>query len=222
VPLLRHRPAPVHRPQHRLTYRALPSGALRFDPKHIDGWGEPNHGAYETATARIPEEVLGPLFVWAMRFIDEFSADILAADRQWRTPTPPSAEPHTYGQLPVLLQAWLDEHVAAGRPLPAWRGTTRTTAIADALGRNRISLARYRHLIDAAIVGTTPQTVAADPRPARRSAVDRGDPGRPHPNATASPHWPAGRVLPGPGLPLSLDPPVGDRSGMGFVQRGAC
>ena len=40
---------------------------------------------------RIPEEVLGPLFAWAMRFIDEFSADILAADRQWRTPPPPSA-----------------------------------------------------------------------------------------------------------------------------------
>ncbi len=144
---------------------ALPSGALRFDPKHIDGWSEPNHGARENATARIPEEVLGPLFVWAMRFIDEFSADILAADRQWRTPPPPSAEPCAYGHLPVVLRAWLDARIAAGQPLPAWRGKTSTTAIADALGRNRISLARYRHLIDeaAAIAGTAPQTVSDQP-----------------------------------------------------------
>jgi hypothetical protein len=144
---------------------ALSSGALRFDPKHIDGWSEPNHGACENATTRIPEEVLGPLFVWAMRFIDEFSADILAADRQWRTPPPPSAEPCTYGHLPVLLRAWLDARIAAGQPLPAWRGKTSTTAIADALGRNRISLARYRHLIDeaAAIAGTAPQTVSDQP-----------------------------------------------------------
>jgi integrase len=143
----------------------LPSGALRFDPQHADGWSEPKARGGENSTARIPEEVLGPLFGWAMRFIDEFSADILAADRQWRTPPPPSPEPHAYGRLPVLLRAWLDERVAAGQPLPAWRGKTSTTAIADALGRNRISLARYRHLIDeaAVIVGTAPQTVGGQP-----------------------------------------------------------
>ncbi|WP_034087299.1 hypothetical protein [Streptacidiphilus albus] len=147
----------------------LPSGALRFDPKHIDGWTEPTHGAYENATARIPEEVLGPLFVWAMRFIDEFSTDIVAADRQWRTPPPSSTELHTYGHLQILLRAWLDERIAAGEPLPAWRGKTSTTAIADALGRNRISLARYGHMIDqaAAIVGTTPQTISDEPILAR-------------------------------------------------------
>ena len=140
----------------------LPSGALRFDPLHIDGWGEPAaRDVYENATARIPEEVLGPLFVWAMRFIDEFSADILAADRQWRTPPQPGG-PHGYGDLPIALRAWLDEHLTTGRPLPAWRGRASVTAVADALGRSRISLARYRHLIDetAAIVGTTPQTVS--------------------------------------------------------------
>ena len=100
-----------------------------------------------------------------MRFIDEFSADILAADREWRTPPLPSAEPRTYGHLPVLLRGWLDARIAAGQPLPAWRGKTSTTAIAEALGRNRISLARYRHLIDeaAAIVGTAPQTVSDQP-----------------------------------------------------------
>jgi len=144
---------------------SLPSGGLRFDPRHIDGWGEPNAHVGENTTARIPEEVLGPLFVWAMRFIDEFSADILAADRQWRTPPAPKTGPHAYGQLPILLRAWLDEHIAAGRPLPAWRGEASTNAVANALGRNRISLARYRHLIDqaATIVGTTPQKISDQP-----------------------------------------------------------
>ena len=127
---------------------ALPSSGLRFDPRHIDGWGEPAARAGENATARIPEDVLGPLFVWAMRFIDEFSADILAADRWWRTPPPATAGPHAYGQLRGLLTAWLDAHITAGQPLPGWRGQPSITAIAAALGRNRICLARYRHLID--------------------------------------------------------------------------
>ncbi len=144
---------------------ALPSGGLRFDPRHIDGWGEPAARAGENATARIPEDVLGPLFVWAMRFIDEFSADILAADRRWRTPPPATAGPHAYGQLRSLLTAWLDAHITAGQPLPGWRGQPSVTAIAAALGRSRISLARYRHLIDqaAVIVGTTPQLASGQP-----------------------------------------------------------
>jgi hypothetical protein len=143
----------------------LPSDALRFDPLHVDGWSEPKAHGGENATARIPEEVLGPLFVWAMRFIEEFSADILAADRQWRTPSPAPAGPHVYGDLPVSLRAWLDERIAAGRPLPGWRGEPSTTGVAEALGRSRISLGRYRHLIDeaAAIVGLTPQTVGDRP-----------------------------------------------------------
>lgn len=87
--------------------------------------------------------MLGPLFVWAMRFIDDFSADILAADQRWRTPPVPAGS-HGYGQLREQLTAWLDAQVAAGQPLPGWRGRPSITAIADALGRSRISLTRYR------------------------------------------------------------------------------
>ena len=143
---------------------SLPSGGLRFDPLHLDGWSTPNARAGENATARIPEEVFGPLFVWAMRFIDGFSADILAADRRWRAPLPPGG-PHPYGGLPVQLRAWLGERIAASRPLPAWRGKASTTAIALELGRDRISVGRYRRMIDeaAAIVGITPQTVSGRP-----------------------------------------------------------
>jgi len=138
---------------------ALPSGALRFDPKHLDGWSEPSaRHASENATARIPEDVFGPLFVWAMRFIDEFSVDILAADRQWRNR--PIAEPADYGELPVRLRRFLDTHISGGTPLPAWRGRVSIAAIAETMGCNRVSLNHYRAMIDeaAAIVGTRPQS----------------------------------------------------------------
>jgi integrase len=143
---------------------SLPSGGLRFDPLHLDGWSTPNARAGENATGRIPEEVLGPLFVWALRFIDDFSADILAADRHWRAPLPQGGS-HAYGEVRVQLQAWLGERVAMGRPLPAWRGQASVAAVALELGRDRVSVRRYRHLIDeaAAIVGTAPQTVSDQP-----------------------------------------------------------
>jgi integrase len=171
--LMRTLPTPDARHRARAAARkfwlwrdALPSGALRFDPKHLDGWSEPkSRGARENATGRIPEDVFGPLLVWAMRFIDEFSADILAADRAWRTTPAPSLDPHAYGELPVMLRAWLDQRLADNQPLPAWRGRPSVTAVADALGRSRVSVARYRHMIDqaAAVVGTTPHTVTDQP-----------------------------------------------------------
>lgn len=173
---------------------SLPSDALRFDPRHLDGWSEPKANGGENATARIPEEVLGPLFVWALRFIDEFSADILAADRFWRTPMAAPAEPHVYGALPVQLRAWLDEHIAARRPLPGWRGEPSTTGVAEALGRNPISLGRYRHLIEeaASIVGLTPRPSATGPSAAASTASRGSERSWPTtPSQTASPPWPA-------------------------------
>lgn len=164
-------PNPDGRPRARAAVRkfwlwrnSLPSGGLRFDPLHVDSWSTPKARAGENATARIPEEVFGPLFVWAMRFIDDFSADIIAADRHWRKPVPQN-EPRPYGQLPVQLRAWLGSQVTAGRPLPGWRGKASTKAIAAELGRSSISLGRYRRLIDeaAAVAGTAPQAVSGQP-----------------------------------------------------------
>jgi integrase len=164
-------PNPDGRPRARAAVRkfwlwrnSLPSGGLRFDPLHVDSWSTPKARAGENATARIPEEVFGPLFVWAMRFIDDFSADIIAADRHWRKPVTQN-EPRPYGQLPVQLRAWLGSQVTAGRPLPGWRGKASTRAIAAELGRSSISLGRYRHLIDeaAAVVGTARQAVSGQP-----------------------------------------------------------
>ncbi|MFI5979215.1 hypothetical protein [Streptomyces sp. NPDC051452] len=143
----------------------LSCDALRFDPTHIDGWGENAAHRRENATARIPEEVLGPLFVWSMRFIDDFSADILAADRAWHTPPPTPAEPPAYGQVYRLLRAWLDERIASRQPLPGWRGKPSLTAIAHAVGCSRISVTRHRRMIDEAaeVTGIRPQPVSGQP-----------------------------------------------------------
>lgn len=62
----------------------LGNDQLRFDPLHLDGWGkERTQRGRENGTGRLPEDVLGPLLVWALRFIDDFAPDILEADRRW-------------------------------------------------------------------------------------------------------------------------------------------
>lgn len=142
----------------------LTCGGLRCDPVNVDGWGEPmTRRASENSTARVPEEVLGPLFAWAIRFVDEFSPDILAADRHWRDRRTDVAQAH--GDLPARLQALLDEHLAEARPLPGWRGKPSTIALARILGRTPSSLASHRTAIEqtAAIVGVVPETIAAGP-----------------------------------------------------------
>jgi hypothetical protein len=131
---------------------------LAFDPRHIDGWGEPNpvRGA-ENATDRIPEQVFGPLLAWALRFIDDFAPDILVADQRWRelrtrASTVPLAE------VPAAVQALIDQHLQQRRPLPGHRGRANLTSIAGLLGIRRHLLPRYRPQIDAvaAVVGVAP------------------------------------------------------------------
>jgi hypothetical protein len=144
---------------------ALASGGLRFDPLRVDGWSEPltQRGATENATSRIPEEVLGPLIAWSMRFVDDFSVDILAADRLWRGPKPAGTK--SPASLPVRVQELLDRHIAENRALPGWRGKPDTKALARALGSSPAALSGYRELIHqtAAIVGVVPDAFDIGP-----------------------------------------------------------
>ncbi|MEU9291461.1 hypothetical protein AB0D57_44310 [Streptomyces sp. NPDC048275] len=129
---------------------------LSFDPAHIDGWSE--HASRgrrrsENRTSRIPEEVLGPLIVWALRFIDVFAPDIIAADQQWRK----TRFTGVYQRLPVrkfhkstgtLKQAisdHLEEYVREGRPLPGWRNAPNRKVLAQQIGCSRRSLDRPAH-----------------------------------------------------------------------------
>jgi hypothetical protein len=136
---------------------------LSFDPGNIDGWGEPaarGQRRSENRSSRIPEEVLGPLFVWALRFIDLFGPDIIAADQQWRK----TRFAGVYQRLPVrkfhkstgtlhrAISDHLEEYVASGRPLPGWRKAPNRKVLAQQIGCSRKSLDHpaYEALIDQA------------------------------------------------------------------------
>ncbi|NEA67465.1 hypothetical protein [Streptomyces sp. SID12488] len=59
----------------------LGNDQLRFDPLDLDGWSEKRtQRGRENGTDRLPEGVLGPLLVWALRFIDDFAGQV-ALDR---------------------------------------------------------------------------------------------------------------------------------------------
>ncbi|MFE5159990.1 hypothetical protein ACFRNT_16000 [Streptomyces sp. NPDC056697] len=108
-------------------YRSKISGdTLSSDPQII--WDDASAGTRpstdrhgENSTARIPEEVLAPLLTWALRWVQDFSDDILRAQREWI-----SARTQTYSRTGIIdgttplerLTAVLDRYRAIGRPLP--------------------------------------------------------------------------------------------------------
>lgn len=88
----------------------------------------------ENATDRIPEQVLSPLVVWAMRWVDDFSGDVLRAFEEWRrlftakgdsrrVPAAVERPERQHGESWVTesLTGFLERQKAAGRPLPAGR-----------------------------------------------------------------------------------------------------
>ncbi|MER5915562.1 hypothetical protein ABT124_35290 [Streptomyces sp. NPDC001982] len=115
----------------------LGDNGLRLDPHDLEGWGEakPVRRRSENSTDRLPEDVFGPLFTWSLRFIDDFATDILDANRQWQHDRA-EREPHPVGgkrQIARRLQAMLDEHIAAGRPIPGYKGQPSGSYFARAL-----------------------------------------------------------------------------------------
>jgi integrase len=113
----------------------LPSDRLTHDPRRLTNWAKdskrhPDGG--ENKTDRIPEQVVSPLLVWAFRWVDDFSTDIIAARREWwqlhangvstncRSGRSKQPEPQTtrHGSPVRALEALLNEYRAAGRPLP--------------------------------------------------------------------------------------------------------
>jgi hypothetical protein len=135
-------------------YRDSLDHPLRFDPRHLDEWGEPHRGAaVENATDRIPEPVLGPLIGWAIRFVDEFAPDILAANRRWqqlrqgerRTTRRPR------GAARPRLDALLDGYREQNRPLPSRDGHPNCSYLSVLAGCGETGLFRFRDEIDAAV-----------------------------------------------------------------------
>jgi hypothetical protein len=126
--------------RHQLSCDRLP-----FDPhKVIDGWSQSHRRPRENTTDRIPEQVLGPLLAWSLRFIDEFAVDILAAHRLWldRRDGQRTGPILTKPQMRIALRTLLDDHLARQQPLPGFRGQPNMKELSFVLGCNR------RHLYD--------------------------------------------------------------------------
>ena len=146
-------------------YRSGLSDPLRINPRHVEGFGRVGARRRENATDRIPESVLAALIAWAMRFVDSFSADILAADATWReyhSQLKRSDRCGRNGGVVEDLRAYFDSHIERGQPLPGHRGLPNWRFIGAAVGVSRRSLDRpqYRELIDDALskVGVTEYT----------------------------------------------------------------
>ncbi|MGW1520798.1 site-specific integrase [Streptomyces sp. NPDC002287] len=133
-------------------YRSRLPDALTLDPLRRPAWqawaraNPRRHG--ENLTERIPEQVMGPLLTWALRWIDDFSEDILAArhERDALNARPP-AGPDALSALAVLL----DGYRLRRQPLPSlpdgrWRHTPQPapclTHLARLLGHDRDRLER--------------------------------------------------------------------------------
>jgi integrase len=124
----------------------------------LDGWGESKQTRRgENDTDRLPEEILGPLLGWALRFIDDFASDILAADQKWqasRNPRPTSNRPRN---LEARLTELVTEYVEAKRPLPGHRGRPNLSWFGQALNCHMATIHIHRAILDEAAktVGVT-------------------------------------------------------------------
>ncbi|AQW50743.1 integrase [Streptomyces violaceusniger] len=72
----------------------------------------------ENLTEAITSETMGPLLIWALRFVDDFAEDILAAwSQRLRLAAAARAAPRTKEGL-ARLNAYLGDLVEQGRPMP--------------------------------------------------------------------------------------------------------
>jgi integrase len=108
-----------------------PAGVTR-PPWEIEGVDDflpaaGNTGGGENSTEPLDPQVIGPLLVWAMRMVDDFAVDILAAWTENRrlTDLADNTPPNTAGK--AALTTYLLPLVTAGAPLPTVKinGTSR-------------------------------------------------------------------------------------------------
>jgi hypothetical protein len=94
--------------------------ALATDPLRRpawQAWARANPRRFgENLTERIPEQIMGPLLTWALRWIDDFAEDILAArDERAALDARPPTGPDAVSALAVLL----DGYRLRRQPLPS-------------------------------------------------------------------------------------------------------
>lgn len=128
---------------------------LRLDPRSVNGWSEPYQAAPgENSTARIPEEIHSRLLVWALRFVNDFSDDILTTVRRCgelqRRPSG-TEEQKAYGHHQTQIRDYLQTALRGGQPLPGYDGQPNFYAIARTIGCDRRALEPHRARIAAVV-----------------------------------------------------------------------
>lgn len=115
-------------------YRAhLPTGGLRFEPwpgrtpSAVAGF---RHVAGENRTPRLPEEVIGPLLNWSIKYVTLFAPDIFAArtelmrldERQTALAADDARFPlhKRRARRRARLEAYLEDRRRQGRGVPVW------------------------------------------------------------------------------------------------------
>ncbi|MEV0742968.1 integrase [Streptomyces sp. NPDC050549] len=129
---------------------ARPSGIARppWETEGVDDFLPPvgTAGGGENATEPLDPRVLGPLLIWAIRFIDDFADDILAAWAERRLVAVAAATKAAPAGW-AALEEWLLPMARAGHPLPTNSGKSEiqvaTTYIAALAGSNRGQVSRF-------------------------------------------------------------------------------
>lgn len=101
----------------RLSHERLRVAPWRMRPaRRVVGWVQPR----ENTTPRVPLAVLSPLLRWALFYVEEASADILAAleERERNARLEADRPRRLRGETPALLAAYLRRRADEGRGLP--------------------------------------------------------------------------------------------------------
>ncbi|GAA3084348.1 hypothetical protein GCM10017562_62600 [Streptomyces roseofulvus] len=107
---------------------AAPAGIARppWDTEGVDDFLPAVGGARaENATEPLDPQVLGPLLIWAMRFVDDFAGDILAASAERRRLLGLARTNQGTPATAAALEEFLLPLVRDGGPLPATAGAGR-------------------------------------------------------------------------------------------------
>lgn len=141
---------------------SLAGEGLPQDPRDLPAWSEPDRSANrENSTARVPESVQSRVLVWALRFVDDFSDDIVDAIDAWidrrRPQVSRTASGKPWGYQQQRIKSYLDTARDLERPLPGRLGVPSFNAIAYQIGCDRTALERHRERVitTAAMVGVS-------------------------------------------------------------------
>ncbi|MFC7940221.1 integrase [Streptomyces sp. NPDC057387] len=130
---------------------ARPSGIARppWETEGVDDFlpSASTAASGENATEPLDPLVLGPLLIWAIRFVDDFADDILAAWAERRRLVAVAAATKASPAGWAALKEWLLPMAQAGHPLPASSEKRdiqmATTYIAALTGSNRGQVSRF-------------------------------------------------------------------------------